>query len=111
MPDDIRHKFGYAAMVEKDAIRAALQQGGLTDPALHFAVERAYCAAHANDPTYRETSARLSEQWREAAAARGAVIMFTWEELERLADLFAGANDPVTAGIADKAAAAVAARI
>lgn len=95
-------KFGYAKVMETRAIRARLIAEGVTDDwRLHLAVEREYEAAHANDPTYAETSARL----RAEAAARAfvAVETFTPEELLRIAEHFAGANDPVAQAIARKA--------
>jgi hypothetical protein len=57
---------------------------------------------------YDKTFAQRSREWREEQQRRAAEernrteVTFTREELERIAEHFSGANDPVTAGIAEK---------
>lgn len=106
--EDIPGKpFGFAFNMEREAIRAHLLSRGLPDDGkLYFRICRLQERIHKNRPSMR--------QRQEAAkAARPpiteAAVLFTFEELERLADLFAGANDPVTASIAAKAVEALAA--
>jgi hypothetical protein len=55
---------------------------------------------HRNKPTLRERQAAWHARQPKTP---GASLSFTWEELERIAEHFAGANDPVTASIAAKA--------
>lgn len=62
----IERKFGYDHMIEMNAIRKQLrEEDNITDYAtLHFMAVERYTQAHKNDPTYRETSARLAAQSR-----------------------------------------------
>lgn len=62
---------------------------------------------HKYDLTFRERQA-IAAAKRPPPAGRSE--FFTWAELEHLVEHFAGANDPTAASIAEKAAAALAAR-
>lgn len=95
--------------MERRAIREHLLSRGWDpdDMRLHFRVVRIQERLRRDKPSYRER--------QEAARARGErwvspppgepVEDFTREELERLVELFAEANDPVTREIARKAQA------
>lgn len=109
--EPIHLKVGYAMLREKDAIRARLVAGGMTDQTeLHFAVKAAYEEAHKADKTLRERQeadqARKRQRWREEQAKRPmapAATLFTVEELRLLIAHFDRANDPVAAAIGAKA--------
>lgn len=102
LPDHL--KFGYAAVMEKRAIRARLESEGVTGIALELAIERAYEAAHANDVTYAEKSAART------ARARKAPAPFTDDELAAIRDRFKMDNDPASVAIAATAEALLAYR-
>jgi hypothetical protein len=88
-------KFGYAAVIEKAAIRQRLLDDGVTDPVvLFFQTEQTYVTAHANDPPYRDRSRQVSP-----------VPAFSHDDLRFLIDHFAKANDPAAISVHDKAKA------
>lgn len=97
-------KFGYAAVMEKRAIRARLENEGVTGIALELAIEREYEVAHANDVTYAEKSAAR------AARAKKAPAPFTDDELAAIRDRFKMDNDPASVAIAATAEALLAHR-
>lgn len=110
--DDIPGKpFGWAWYEERAEIRAHLRRRiwrfGL-DPLRAFRLEQRIDAIqrriHRTRPSLRERQAA-------ARAARpaptGENLFLTFEEIERLAELFADANDPLTASIGAKAAARI----
>lgn len=94
-------KFGYATMIEKEAIRQRLLTAGAVEDmtllfaveAEYLAVEAEYLAAHANDVPYRDKKPRSAT----------AQAQFTAEELIHLVEHFANANDPISASIHQKA--------
>lgn len=101
-PDDGR-PFGAATMEEKAAIRARLIAEGVAEPALSFAVEREFEAAHHGQETFAQWQKRVWFPRNAArAAAQGAAVAFTPEELAFLAYHFDGANDPVALAILAK---------
>lgn len=88
--------FGWETLAEKDAIRAKLIAEGHPDkhPDLYFAVERAFVASHADDPTMRERA-----EWhafnRAMKAPRPKRRYFTEAELDYLLERLEGVNDPL----------------
>lgn len=97
--------FGYAFNMERAAIREHLKARGRWHSARD---ERE--VSRIQDRLNREHPKRWAARqaaWRArcAAASPPAPEPFTNEELRRLVDLFAGANDPVTVAIAAKAQA------
>lgn len=100
-PDHL--KFGYAAVVEKRAIRERLLADGHPDDfSLHFKIENEYIKAHANDVPFRERQKVWLAKQAENAAKRPKSALFTVEELENLIERYAGANDPVSVAILGK---------
>lgn len=106
-PEDrhLRGKIGYWRSVEKRMIRAQLAKEGWVgdwkdDKYIEFEISRRIVENHANDLTLREQQAAVRRQ-------RPATVQpsnkFTEEEFERLAEHFAGANDPVSQSILAKA--------
>ncbi len=113
-PEDqhLRSKLGYWHMVEERMVRAELEAEGWTPPdpgflgiddrtLTDFEVIRRIGENHRGDATYREISAALASRSRRAERPPA----FTREQLARLVELHAGANDPVTAGVAQVAQA------
>ena len=92
-------KLGYWRMVEHRMIRAEFRAEHGRDPT-SWELSSAVMRNHAGDATFAEISRALSARWR--AESRGPAA-FTTEQLQRLVDLFAGANDPVTRSIAEVA--------
>lgn len=88
--------FGAETLEEKDVIRQRLLAEGHPDkhPDLYFAVERAFVAAHADDPTMRER-----QEWhafaRAMKAPRPKRRYFTTAELDYLLERLEGVNDPL----------------
>jgi hypothetical protein len=110
--------FGWAHHEERDRIRAHLRRRvwrfyvdeagpGTPGMRLEARVDAIQRRLHKYDPTLRERQARARAA---APPPAGTSEFFTWEELERLVEHFAGANDPVPAAIAAKASAALARR-
>lgn len=99
----LRRSIGYWRMVEERMILAELAAEGWTGGDVSFEVSRRMIENHKNDPSLRERQ----EHHRQASPARPAAIRtaFTVEELERLLQHFAGANDPVAQSIHAKATA------
>lgn len=100
--------FGWAWHQERDEIRAHLlrrperfEGDGFAAMRLEFRVNAIQRRLHRNRPTMRERQAAA----RARQAPRPPALAFERVELERLAELFADANDPVTASIGRKAAA------
>lgn len=92
--------FGWAHNMERRALREHLERRGRHSAlALPFAVVRMQERLHREKPTMRQ---RQAARPIVTAAERPA---FTRDELQHLADLFAGANDPTSASIGAKAAA------
>lgn len=95
------HKFGYACAVEKSEIASALRADGWTGIALHFEIDRVYLERHKNRPSLRQRQ----DFWRAFADPPKPVLpVFTPEELARIAEHFAGANDALAQTIHAKAA-------
>lgn len=110
--EDIPGKpFGWAWHRERDEIRAHLRKrldrfgsDHLARARLEARVSRIQERLHKHKPTFAERQAA----WRaRQPKPTGAHVLFTFDELERLAELFAAANDPVTASIGEKAAEAI----
>lgn len=104
--------FGWAHHEERDRIRAHLRRrhgypARGYDAPLEFHVTRVQMRLHKYDPTFAERQRRARAAAPPPAGTDG---FLTWEEWERLAEHFAGANDPVTASIAAKAAEAMSQR-
>lgn len=96
-------KFGYAAAVEKEAIRKRLlEEGHPDDFTLYFKVQRAYEEAHKNDPSYAETSRAFAAKWAAVHAKNPRGITFTVEELMNLIERYDLANDPISQSILSK---------
>lgn len=104
---------GTAHHAERDRIRAHLRRriwrfhfgpGISVAHRLESRVGAIQRRLHKYDPTLRERQAIARAKAPPPAATD---VAFTWEELERLVEHFAGANDPVTAAIAAKAAASL----
>lgn len=96
--------FGWAHAEERRMIRDHLLRRGWTadDMGLYFRISRIQQRLHKYDLPFRELQ-RLYALARPVVVPTGAPVDFTWEELARLVEHFAGANDPVTASIAAKA--------
>lgn len=91
--------FGYAHVMERQAIREHLQARGLAGAELEFRVVRIQERLHRSKPTFRDRQAAwLARQPKSLPAVR-----FTEEELARIAEHFQGANDPVAQAIHMKA--------
>lgn len=105
----LRRCLGYWRMVEERMIRDQLAAEGWheANPGawIGFEISRRVEANHRNDPTLREMQAA-----RPIAVVRSAQAeqRFTVEEMERLSQHFAGANDPVAQSILAKALASLA---
>jgi hypothetical protein len=96
--------FGYAFNREREEIEKHLKRRGRKHD--HFTVTRIQQRIHKHKPSYRDV-----QQARNARMpVRTAPPSFTDDELRHLVDMFHGANDPVSATIADKAAVILAAR-
>jgi hypothetical protein len=105
-------KFGTAHHRERDIIRAHLDRrfGPVQPHSWEFfhreqrvnAIQR---RLHKYDETFAVRSRRWAEQQRQRCIreATGDDLRLTWEELERVIEHFAGANDPVSAEIGRKA--------
>jgi hypothetical protein len=97
----LRRRTGYWRMVEERMVRDQLiAEGWPAEKYMGFEISRRVIANHKNDATYREIG--------EARAARQPPRVdtrFSPEELERLIEHFAGANDPVAQSILAKALA------
>lgn len=98
--------FGWAFHRERDEIREHLsrrlgfvQHGSWDWFHREQLVSRIQERIHKNRPSYAEHHAA----WRARQPQAEARPEFTREELARLVELFAGANDPLTASIAAKA--------
>jgi hypothetical protein len=93
--------FGWTHHKERAIIREHLKRRGRWNDARdEFLVTSIQQRLHRYDKRYRE----LQELHAKARPpVSGASLGFTWEELERIAEHFAGANDPVTINIATKA--------
>lgn len=106
--------FGWAHHAERDHIRQHLRRRiwkfGF-DEFRSFRLEQRINEIQRRLHKYDESFAVRSRRWREQQEercrreAKGATAEFTWEELDRLVEHFEGANDPVSAEIARKAAA------
>jgi hypothetical protein len=97
---------GTAHHAERAKIRAHLLAKGWSDNwRLEARVTWIQMRLHKYDKSLKERQAEWNAKQPKPA---GAGLNLTWEELERLVDLFTGANDPVTASIAAKAAEALA---
>lgn len=100
--------FGWAWHQERDEIRAHLRRrlwrflprdGIPTSALLESRVSRIQERLHKNKPSYRDRQAAwLARQPKPLPAVR-----FTEEELARIAEHFAGANDPLAQAIYAKA--------
>ncbi len=106
--------FGYAWLeertkIEDHVLRRTKHSIPLYDLRVQSRVHRIQDRLHKYDKTFAQRSREWrEEQERQSAAERNsAEIIFTREELERIIEHFGGANDPVTAGIAAKAQAAL----
>jgi hypothetical protein len=94
--------FGWAWHRERDEIRKHLKRRGRWHgPIDEFAVTRIQQRLHRNKPTFAQRQAA----WLARQPTSKPRPAFTEDELRHLVDLFAGANDPVSAAIAAKAAA------
>jgi hypothetical protein len=110
--------FGWAWHMERDEIRRHLRRRvwkfGL-DGLAAFRLEERVTAIQRHLHRSRPTMAQRQQAWRERCAAQappptGTTMDLTWEELAHLADLFSGANDPLSVTIGQKAATALARR-
>ena len=92
--------FGYAHAMERQAIRDHLKaRGRWHDARDEWTVSRIQARLNRG---HRERWAARQAAWRARQPETVGRPEFTAEELERLVDLFVGANDPLTAGIAAK---------
>jgi hypothetical protein len=107
--------FGWAHHAERDHIRKHLAKRWPATPHSWEWIKREsrvtaiQMRLHKYDEPFSVRSRRWAEEQR-LRCAREAVddnLRLTWEELERLIEHFAGANDPISAAIAAKAAAAL----
>jgi hypothetical protein len=105
---------GTAHHAERDRIRAHLRRRvwkfGLDQwrvARLEARVDAIQRRLHKYDLSLRERQAIARAK---APPPAGTSEFFTWEELDRLAEHFAGANDPVAIAIGEKALAALAGR-
>jgi hypothetical protein len=104
----LRNKFGYWRMVEERMVRAQIKaEGGNPDDV--FEVSRRVFENHKNDPSLREQqeAKRASKLVIAGIEVKLPGANFTREELERIAEHFAGANDPVAQSIHAKATEAL----
>lgn len=105
--------FGYAFVeertrIEDHVLRWHRKRGWhvkLYDMRVQERVRRIQARLHKYDKTFAERSRAWAEEQRRAREAErnSADVTFSREELERLVDLFAAANDPLTANIGAKA--------
>jgi hypothetical protein len=111
--------FGWAHHAERDHIRAHLaRRRGPVEPHSwdFYHREQRVNAIQWRIHKYDKSFAQRSREWREAQELRAALertgddLALTWEELDRVAEHFAGANDPVAIAIGKKALAALARR-
>jgi hypothetical protein len=112
--------FGWAHHAERDHIRQHLRRRiwkfGF-DEFRVFRMEQRINEIQRRLHKYDETFAQRSRRWAEeqrlrcAREATGADLGLTWEELQHLLEHFEGANDPISAAIAEKAKAAYAKRV
>lgn len=86
--------FGEETNEEKAAIRERLAAEGLTGADLFFAVERAFEAAHRDDPTMRERQEYRAFK-RSMETPRPPRARLTQTEIEYLIDRLQGVNDPL----------------
>jgi hypothetical protein len=109
---------GTAHHAERDLIRAHLRRRlwrfyvdeagpGTPGMRLEARVDAIQRRLHKYDLTLRERQAIARAK---APPPAGTSEFFTWEEFDRLAEHFAGANDPVAIAIGEKALAALARR-
>jgi len=96
-PVPLERKFGYAAMVEKEAIYKQLK---IDNPdwsfmRLYMFTSNEYQRRHENDPTYAETSRRLSEKCPTIYVDGKHSASLTNEQIAYLMEKLAGCNDPV----------------
>ena len=87
----IHKKFGYKAMLEKEAIRKELLESGWDGNSIefYFAVEDRYIENHKNDLSLRE---------RQALLPKPPVVedvLLSTEEMEYLVFKLEGVNDPI----------------
>lgn len=107
LDDDHGRPFGYAFIEERTRIEDHLRRksgyrADMSSLEFQFRVRRIQDRIHKYRPTMRERQqAWLARQ--AASLPKDTPVVFTAEELERLVEHFAGANDPVTVSIADKA--------
>lgn len=92
----LRRSLGYWRMVERRMIRAALIEEG-AEPSEH-AISKRVTENHANDESYRETSARLTRY-----VPPNTTMTLTIREWLWLADRLEGTNHPVGQAILAKA--------
>lgn len=108
----LRSKLGYWRMVEERMVRAELEAAGWTPPPskfegldaqtqIDFEVTRRIGENHRSDATYAEISAAAAARMTRSALPP----RFSREQLSRLVELHADANDPVTASVAQVAQA------
>lgn len=109
--------FGWAHHAERDHIRKHLARRlGPVKAHTWAAIQREDRVSviqrrlHKYDETFAVRSRRWAEEQRERCRreAESATADFTWEELRRLVEHFDGANDPISAAIAEKAKAVLA---
>lgn len=103
----VHMKFGYQAVIEKEAIRKRLLAEGFDGDSarLFMAVEAAYIQAHANDMSYAERQ----KLWREGQCKTptDSVVALTLEELQYLVAQLGGVNEPIGRDCLDKFSAAL----
>jgi hypothetical protein len=101
--------FGYAWLEERtkiqDHVRRKMGYCRLDDMRLMFRVQAIQDRIHKYDPTFAERCRRMNEENKKRWREMGGPIDFSRAELERLIEHFDGANDPISAGIAEKAKA------
>ncbi len=109
-PEDKPHRgrVGYWRLVEERMIRAQLEKEGWESDwkdgrLIYFEISNRIAQNHRNDVTFREQQELL----RKYRPAKPGSVAFTEEEFERLAEHFAGANDPVSQSILIKALDAI----
>lgn len=98
--------FGYTWLeertkIEDHVLRRTKHQIPLYDMRVQFRVQKIQDRLHKYDPTFRERQAKWNAE--QAARPKTEMMELTQAELEHLADLFAGANDPLSASIGEKA--------
>jgi hypothetical protein len=111
--------FGWAHHAERDHIRQHLAKRWPAQPHSWEWIRREDRVSviqrrlHKYDETFAVRSRRWAEEQRLRCAleATGADLGLSWEELQHLLEHFEGANDPISAAIAEKAKAAYAKRV